>query len=476
MSEIQYPVAYNRNGKIINIQFAEKHGFYICPGCKGRMIANLGDCKQHYFSHYVDSSTSIEERIYASECIKSNESYLHNAFKTGLYNLLKTKIDNQEPFLITWTPSNIGLQEMNLLELVNKIEIETKVDELRPDITLYDKQGIACVAIEIVVCNPPNKNKLKYFSDNKITLFEIDLDKNNLDVLNHIEENARHPSFFSYVPSPGFKTISDKKICETCGETSYFSFLNIKRIKCSKCQTENRFAYRTLRNKEGKVIRYFFDKYTSPSERYLLNIHGFNYNEKTFEFICENQDCGNVIKVANLNNGADIVYSLGYFCQRCQGKKKGEVIYRGIKFQNKVEIKWAEFFDRFGVEYEYHPASGIPAFPVFQLITQNGSKQLFRANNFDKFESIDKDKLELLADKTTEDCIIGFENGHFRVIEYTGLASEEESIFVQCKKCKKYYFKSSTGFDKCRHCGYDDEDNTYYQIGDGESCLFNTES
>ncbi len=476
MSEIQYPVAYNKNGILVNIQNAEEHGYYICPGCKVRMVANLGELRQHYFSHYPDSPNNPSELKRASECIKSSESYLHNAFKTGLYNILERKIKDGEPFSVQWNVSNIGKQEIDLLTIARKIEIETKVDELRPDITLYDKDGRACFAIEIVVCNHPDKKKLKYFSNNNISLYEIDLDKNNLDVLNHIEEIARYPNVFSYVPAPDGKDIAYERVCETCGEETFFSFMNINQIKCAKCQTESRFAYRTLKNKDKNEIRYRFDRYTTVSERYLLDIHGLNYNEKSFDFICENPECKNIIKAANLKNEGDLIYPLGYFCQRCQGKKNGEVTYRGIKFQNKVEIKWAEFFDSLGVEYEYHPSSGIPAFPIFHLRMGNGSKQMFRANKSDRFESIDRAKLELLADTTDEDCIIGFEDGHFIVRDYMDFLDESNSLFVQCKKCNKYYFKTKIEVDKCLHCGFDDDDkNTYIEIGCGDEGIFDDE-
>mgnify|MGYP007069960352 FL=1 len=146
------------------------------------MIAKCGTQKQHHFAHKPILELNDKERNIISNCINSNESYLHNAFKIGLYQILKAKIENNEEFIIHWNASNIGEQNCNLLKIAKNIKIENYVYELKPDITLYDKNGRAYVAIEIVVQHKPDRKKLAYYSENKISLYEIDLDKNNLPV------------------------------------------------------------------------------------------------------------------------------------------------------------------------------------------------------------------------------------------------------------------------------------------------------
>lgn len=469
MNEVLYQFALDSTEKLINIRFVKHGEKYFCPGCKNEMIAKCGATRQHHFSHKPISELNDKERNSISDCINSNESYLHNTFKIGLYQILKAKIEANEEFIIHWNASNIGKQNRNLLKIAKDIKIENYVDELKPDITLYDKSGRAYVAIEVVVNHKPDKKKLAYYSENKITLYEIDLDKNNFDVLNNITLIASNPTVFSFIPDPKiYSYIPESRICTDCGEQTFFSYINITKVNCPYCKAVNRFAFRSTTNKNKKDVIYKFDRYSTITEKNIFDIHGLLYDKTSSKFICEN--CTKDIFIAIGDTKEKITYPLGYFCPNCQGKIKS-LTYKNQKFQNRAEIKWAEFFDTEGIKYEYNPKeyrySDINPFPVFYL---KDSQQLFRANRYEHSKK-DLDKGRILSAKAGLDTIFGLENGNFHFSD----ESEEETFLAQCRKCKTYYFTTLNIDWTCKHCGYYDGDSTYYYIANGANEIFDDE-
>ena len=456
MSEVLYQYALNANLELINIESVKNGVEYYCPGCKNKMIPKCGNIKQHHFAHKPSSELNVSEKKTLLACLQSSESYLHNAFKTGLYQILKDKIEHREPFMVHWNASNLGNQVKNLLEDVDSIEIEKFSGTIKPDITLYDKYSKAKIAIEIVVHNKPDKEKLAYYSENKIELFEIDLDSSNLDVLNCIKTVSETPTVFTYIPdSYNNPEIPKSSICKICGGQTYFSYLNITKINCPYCNTINRFAFRSTMNKRGESVIYTFNKFTSITEKNIFDMHGLFYEDKKyFAFLCKNENCRKQITTPIGMVKDKIIYPLGYFCAKCNGKITDSITYNNQKFQNHAEEKWAKFFDENKIEYEYNPkeyrVSEINPFPVFFL---KEAKQLFRANkhvNFDK----DYKKAKRLYSVTGIDVILGFENGNYCVCNEDGYFSEEESIMARCNNCNIYYFTSNGSDWTCKKCKY----------------------
>ena len=465
--------ALTENGIPIHIDSVEKGKRYFCLGCNSEVIAKRGDILQHHFAHKSLSELNDRERKVVFDCIKSNESYLHNAFKSRFYQILKEKIKKHEDYIFCYTPSNLGKQKGNLLKTASGVELEKYVQGLKPDLTLYDRDGKPYVAIEIVVDNKPDRKKLAYYSKNNILLYEIDLEKNNFDVLDDVIETASRPTVFSFVPDPKKDVeIPKNRICEKCGGLMPFSYINITEVLCPQCKTANRFAYRSLTNKEGKNIRYFFDKYTTISEKSIFDMHGLFYNKENCKFICENPLCGRVLYLSMADVKEKETYPLGYFCPKCQGKIKEGVVYKSQRFQNHAELRWASFFDDNGIEYEYNPQnyrfSDINPFPVFYL---KKTRQIFRANRYVHFEK-DFDKAQKLFNKTGVGVVIGFENGCFCVVDEYGFSNGENSFLAQCRKCQECYFITNNGDWTCKHCGHYDGDCTYDYLGDGGYGVF----
>ena len=465
--------AFDKNGQIVHVDSTRHGQVYYCTNCPLKVFPRLGNIRQHHFAHNPTTELNEKEKSIAAECIRTNEGYLHKAFKEGLYEILKSKIQKEE-FPVFWNASNLGQQKRNLLKIASEVKIEEKTGnqetDLKPDISLYDKNGNLYTAIEIVVSNKPSRNKLEYYSRKGIILYEIVLDKDDLSVLDSISEIAQHPASFSYIPDPQKdKTIWKQRSCENpnCEDTAYFSYINLFEVKCSHCKKQNRVAYISL-IKDGKEIKYHFNKYTTVVEQNILDSHGLLYN-KDFEFICSNEECKAILNFPISGIKEKQTYPLGYYCQSCHGRKDNIIIFKGQQFQNHAEEKWAQFFEENEIEYEYNPKRfrfpEINSFPVFFLTK---SKQLLRARrhyedeeNYTEIRNKEQEKAEKLLSITGLGITLGFDDGKFNMIHENGFSPYEESFLVQCKKCGTYYFLNNEEDWHCKNCNYYNGDSTW---------------
>lgn len=365
MNKVLYEYALNSNEKLVNINNVRTGDKYYCPTCKNEMYFRINGQRQDHFAHKPNPNSNCASEI--SECSKSNESYLHNSFKYGLFNLLHEKIySNDKCFNVEWNCSNFGVKNKNILEFASKIEIERNLDPFKPDITIYDMKGNPSIAIEIVVSHKPDKKKLNFFSENEIYLLEIDLDKDNYAVLNNIDQVARKPIIFTYVPDSG----NQVSICNKCSCKSFSSFLNICNVECPFCKERTRFAYVSYKNQNRKDCKYFFDKNVTILEKNILNNHGICFDGDSFN--CDK--CGKEIKNRFFNAIPQKIIPFENYCPNCHDKIN-EIIYKKIKFQNRSELRWAKFFDEKNIPWEYNlPSyrfSDINPFPVFYLKESN---------------------------------------------------------------------------------------------------------
>lgn len=465
MSEVKWPWALTKNGEQVKIDSVKKseNEEYRCIICGERVIPRLGNIRQHHFYHYGKINPSIDH---------SPESYLHKTFKNTLYNLLDYKIKKDEQFIVQWNASNLGLKKTNILRNQAKIKIEEPLSneenhkkDYIPDIILYDKNHIPYLAIEIVVTHETTKEKLAYYSENKISFMEIKLDEKDFSVLDNVEERAIKPDVFSYIPDLVTMNLTSVTYCKKCNSEMFFSYLNITKVKCPSCSKENRVAFRTGLNKDSK---YPFTKYITQNELAILDLHGLNYKNINYDicFICS--ECSKQISPL-LNYTKEIIkYPLSYCCPKCQHIIKEGVVYNTIKLQNNSEKKWAKFFDMKDISWNYNSKSlhQINPFPVFEL---TDSKQLFRGsvitNALYEKERRDKEiqKARFLCREKNEDVIIGYEDGTFILLETDyGWAYDEEAQLVECNNCHTLYFNHANR-DKwyCKHCGFYDGDDTH---------------
>ena len=470
MNKVLYEFPLNSNEKLVNINNVRIGDKYYCPTCKNEMYFRINGQRQNHFAHKPNSNNNYASEI--SECSKSNESYLHNSFKYGLFNLLHEKIySNDKCFNVEWNCSNFGVKNINILEFASKIEIEKNLDPFKPDITIYDMKGNPSIAIEIVVSHKPDKKKLNYFSENEIYLLEIDLDKDNFAVLNNIDQVARKPIIFTYMPD----IVNEISICDKCSCKSFSSFLNICNVECPFCKERTRFAYVSYKNQNRKDCKYYFDKNVTILEKNILNNHGICFDGDSFN--CDK--CGKEIKNRILNAIPQKIIPFENYCPNCHDKIN-KIIYKQIKFQNRSELRWAKFFDEKNIPWEYNVPSyrfsDINPFPVFYLKESN---QFFRANNYENWNNSnrlekDKFKADILENKTGKDVILGDITGHFFILQDGSFYNDDASFLAKCKKCNNWYFSNNEGSYECKICNFYEGDNTF-EIGSyisGENNLF----
>ena len=172
LNKVLYEYALNSNEKLVNINNVQNGERYYCPTCKNEMYFRINGQRQNHFAHKPNTNNNFISEI--SECTKSNESYLHDSFKYGLFNLLQEKINsNDKCFYVEWDCSNFGVKNKNILEFASKIEIEKNLDPFKPDITIYDMEGNPSIAIEIVVSHKPDTKKLKFLVKIKFIYWKL---------------------------------------------------------------------------------------------------------------------------------------------------------------------------------------------------------------------------------------------------------------------------------------------------------------
>lgn len=302
-------------------------------------------------------------------------------------------------------------------------------------------------------------------------MLEIDLDRENFAILNNIDQVARKPIIFTYMPKIGNEIL----ICDKCSCKSFSSFLNICNVDCPFCKEQTRFAYVSYKNQNRKDCKYYFDKNITILEKNILNNHGICFDGDSF--YCDK--CGKEIKNRFLNAIPQKIIPFENYCPNCHDKVN-EIIYKQIKFQNRSELRWAKFFDEKNIPWEYNLTAyrfpDINPFPVFYLKESN---QFFRANNYENWNNnnrLEKDKLKanILENKTGRDVILGDITGLFFILQEGSFYNDDASFLAKCNKCSNWYFSNNEGSYECKICNFYKGDNTF-EIGSfisGEDILF----
>jgi len=172
--EILHIIALDQDNSIINANDALKGKFYICPSCKSELIlkksGNTGvGSKRPHFAH---KSKTVN-------C--SPESVLHYSFKKMLLEIIEQNIKNKIPMNILTIECNSCHNKFSLNILGNCLDVKDEYDMkiCRPDIALIEKNENVYAVFEIVVTHKPEENVIRYYQNNNIMLFQIDLDSEN---------------------------------------------------------------------------------------------------------------------------------------------------------------------------------------------------------------------------------------------------------------------------------------------------------
>lgn len=155
-----------------------------------------------------------------------------------------------------------------------------------------------------------------------------------------------------------------------------------------------------------------------------------------------------------------------------------ETQYNGLRFRSRLEARWAVFFDKLGIKYQYEPegfelTNGVRYLPDFYLP---------ESDSFFEVKGImtDKDmgKINALIENAKRPVTIGYGDFTFCACDvwYDGefcMSTIEDSVLVKCGKCGKYYFSALQGSYVCLCCGAYDGDRYFEPLrrGTGEDVL-----
>lgn len=159
-----------------------------------------------------------------------------------------------------------------------------------------------------------------------------------------------------------------------------------------------------------------------------------------------------------------------------------QTYYNGHNYRSRLEAKWAMFFEKAGIEFQYEPEGiqfddGVRYLPDFYLPQQN---TFFECKGLmsDYDESKIKHLCSWLYDKTGDmkEVIIGYPEMKFEIV-WAEDDSEGRRIFVhcnddmawlcKCKSCGKVFFMNGWYGWHCRICNYYDGDNGFVILAEG---------
>ncbi|RPI94294.1 MAG: hypothetical protein EHM39_12335, partial [Chloroflexi bacterium] len=144
-----YEWAYDAAGQPVHILSAARNETYFCPVCGGRMIARLGDIKQHHFAH--ESLQFCEP----SEVARA-------AAARWLVSRLQACLKDERGVMITWPcPLCHQPHTANLLKDITEIRQDyTHADHLESDVALLGATGRVQAAL--LVSKPSPEALLAY--------------------------------------------------------------------------------------------------------------------------------------------------------------------------------------------------------------------------------------------------------------------------------------------------------------------------
>lgn len=195
-TELANPWALDCNGNPVLPENAERHGIYTCPKChetlKVRKRGKGEHSRRAHFYHKVDTACK-------GFTPDDTESYIHKTAKEGVFSIIQSCLDKQEPFLVSWTCPTCGKQfNGNLLHHAKSVLIEKQFKDKaegqghkQPDVSLIDENGKLIVAIEIVYRHDIDPDTWKFYKANSIVVLRLKFD--TVEDLNDLKHKLQNP-------------------------------------------------------------------------------------------------------------------------------------------------------------------------------------------------------------------------------------------------------------------------------------------
>jgi hypothetical protein len=144
----------------------------VCPSCHRKLQANKGKIVSYYFSHDPSEDTRACE----------------SAFETAIHLMAKQILSEEgnaffPELILRVTQSDAngvlheekGIVESESLKRFDRVELEKRLENIRPDIIAY--QGGVPFLVEVAVTNFSDNEKIKLIRSKSISAIEIDLSK-----------------------------------------------------------------------------------------------------------------------------------------------------------------------------------------------------------------------------------------------------------------------------------------------------------
>jgi hypothetical protein len=162
-SSLQYQPLYqwalDADGQPIHILEAGRSVTYFCPVCGGKMIAKLGDIKQHHFAH--------ETQQYCEP-----EAVAQAAASRWIANHIQACLREGRGIVVTWPcPMCHQPHTVDLLEGITQVRQKFTYHELELDVALLDAQNVVHVAL---LFSTPSPDTLAAYVREKIMVIVID--------------------------------------------------------------------------------------------------------------------------------------------------------------------------------------------------------------------------------------------------------------------------------------------------------------
>jgi hypothetical protein len=157
----QYEWAFDTAERPLHISQAIRSESYVCPLCGGKMVARLGDVKQHHFAH-------------DSLGLCTPASVTRAVAKRWLVLNLRRCLERRRLITISWPcPICTQTHSANLLDGISAIEQDVEQDDIVSDVALLDAGGhVRAVA----AVTPPDPDMLSAYLRRAITVLFVNLE------------------------------------------------------------------------------------------------------------------------------------------------------------------------------------------------------------------------------------------------------------------------------------------------------------
>jgi hypothetical protein len=154
-----YQWALDADGQPVHVLEAGHSAAYFCPVCGGKMIAKLGDVKQHHFAHETQQYCAPEDVAQA-------------AASRWIANHIQTYLREKRGIVVTWPcPMCHQPHTVDLLKNITQVQQPLTYHDLTLDVALLDAQNVVRVAL---LFNKPSPDALAVYMREKIMVIVID--------------------------------------------------------------------------------------------------------------------------------------------------------------------------------------------------------------------------------------------------------------------------------------------------------------